>query len=354
MLEYYAPYKGGVERLFQNLCEALAKAGHIVTVLTANYTDLPETEQIAGVNIIRIPARSRLTFTYKAIPAAIRMARNADLVHTTSYNAALAGFMAGKRAKKKVVITFHEYWGSLWWKLPFLRFHQRVLYFAFEQFIVRLRFESIIAVSKHTEQKITTAFPRQRVMCILNGLADKPVSGDPPSAELYFLFVGRLGISKGLEVLAPAAASFLAKHPEMSFKLVISEGPAHVLQFIKRELKAAIQGGQVQLLHDVSDAQLHELMRSSRWVVVPSQAEGFGYVAAEACALGVPVVHSGRGALPEVVNGPHIEMSAYSREALQEALGRAASGHFDSAPAKSFPVQKMAEEYQRLYAQLIS
>jgi glycosyltransferase involved in cell wall biosynthesis len=52
---------------------------------------------------------------------------------------------------------------------------------------------------------------------------------------------------------------------------------------------------------DVSEATRLALLRHASVVLVPSLYEGFGRVAAEALALGIPVVTSDRGALPEVV-----------------------------------------------------
>jgi glycosyltransferase involved in cell wall biosynthesis len=52
---------------------------------------------------------------------------------------------------------------------------------------------------------------------------------------------------------------------------------------------------------DVSEATRLALLRHASVVLVPSLYEGFGRVAAEALTLGIPVIASDRGALPEVI-----------------------------------------------------
>lgn len=49
--------------------------------------------------------------------------------------------------------------------------------------------------------------------------------------------------------------------------------------------------------------QLREYLSSVDTVVVPSLVEGFGFSAAETCALGKNLVYSNVAALPEVVFG---------------------------------------------------
>ncbi len=53
-----------------------------------------------------------------------------------------------------------------------------------------------------------------------------------------------------------------------------------------------------------SDAERERLYRQASMVVLPSLDEGFGLPALEAMTIGVPVVVSSRGALPEVVGEP--------------------------------------------------
>ena len=174
VLEHYYPHIGGVEKLFQGLAEALAKEGHDVTVVTTRHRrGLPELQRLNGVKVIRLRVKDRFGFTVLGIPAIVRLARRADvqfsdpyragrygaldLIHTTSYNAAVPAYIAARIRKKKILITFHEVWGPLWNKLPFLDWWQRKAYAAFERFILRFRFDKVIAVSDYTARCLKEA-----------------------------------------------------------------------------------------------------------------------------------------------------------------------------------------------------
>ena len=61
------------------------------------------------------------------------------------------------------------------------------------------------------------------------------------------------------------------------------------------------------IVHDpVSYKELPAYVKAAECVVVPSLAEGFGFAAAEACAMDVPVVASDTTSLPEVVSGRYV------------------------------------------------
>lgn len=61
------------------------------------------------------------------------------------------------------------------------------------------------------------------------------------------------------------------------------------------------RGNWITVEKDVRDEHLADLYRDSRFLVVPSLDEGFCLPACEAASYGTPVVHAGRGAVPEVV-----------------------------------------------------
>jgi glycosyltransferase involved in cell wall biosynthesis len=106
----------------------------------------------------------------------------------------------------------------------------------------------------------------------------------------YALVVSRLSPEKGVDVAIEACR--LARMP----LVVAGEGPQ------AGALRAQAAGGDVRFLGRVDDASLAELRAGASVAVVPSRsAETFGMAAAEAMTVGLPVVASRVGALPELV-----------------------------------------------------
>ena len=60
----------------------------------------------------------------------------------------------------------------------------------------------------------------------------------------------------------------------------------------------------VEMLGAVSEAERQALFAGALVQLMPSRFEGFGMVAAEAMAAGVPLVAAAAGSLPEVVDAP--------------------------------------------------
>jgi glycosyltransferase involved in cell wall biosynthesis len=87
---------------------------------------------------------------------------------------------------------------------------------------------------------------------------------------------------------------------------------------------ARLGPGRVAILGELSEADLVAAYRSATAVVVASRMEGFGLPALEAMALGVPVVATDGGGLPEAIGDAGILVPAGSVACLRSALYRIA------------------------------
>lgn len=350
VVERFYPYAGGVEKMFLLLCRGLHDAGHRVKVVCGAYGPLPEHEPLP-FEVHYVPSRNRLHFASKAMPVVKRLAADAQLLHTTSYAGALPAFAIGTWLKIPVVITFHEYIGRSWWSLPFLNWPAKLAFRTAERILVTLPFDATIAVSQFTFKRLQPVISEQKLRMIYNGLTApiSPAFHEPPATP-HFVYIGRLGVTKGIDVLIQAIVTAPAA---WKFTLVVPEQDG-LFPWLKKTLRMPLQNGQVQLLHSITDAELQTLLQHSTAVVVPSHSEGFGFVAAEAAVLGVPLVHSGRGALPEVVSGKHIVMSHYSCDGLLKALEQASAGDFSMTQTRDFSSTEMVKNYAELYAEVLS
>ena len=126
----------------------------------------------------------------------------------------------------------------------------------------------------------------------------------PKSEGLKIIHVGRLMEVKGQEYLIGAFHQFLEHAPE-SHLTIIGDGPRG------RKLRALIQklelGEKVTLVKSLPREELFEAMKRSDVFVLPSviasnfQEESFGMVLLEAIAVGLPVIGSRVGGIPEII-----------------------------------------------------
>lgn len=353
VLEHYYPYIGGAEQLFQSLAEVLAKKGNQVTVLTSHYErKLPKKETYHQVNIIRIPARNRFSFTFLALPYLIRMIKSFEIIHTTTYTAALPTWIACKLFHKKCFLTFHEYWGNLWKKLPFLSWVESRLFYLFEQIIFKLPFYKIIAVSDFTKNKLIQNDKKSdNIIRIYNGLdyADFNNKRDTKPSQFTCTYFGRLGVSKGLDLLIPAISIHIKNHPDSVFNLVLPKTPKKMYQKINSLIQRYAIQSNIQLFHHLEKKDLNTLIRNSSSVIIPSYSEGFCFAAVEAIAMGTPIIHSNLGALKETVSGKHIIIEKMDIEHVAIAIAKAQQDNWDVREAKEFHLNDAIGAYLELY-----
>lgn len=351
-LEHYYPKIGGVETLFKSLAEALVGKGYQVTVLTTRTSrEMPRKEEVNGVEIIRFSFYNRYFFTFLAFFPALKYIRNADLVLTTSYNAGLPAFLSAKLLRKKVIITFHEAWGNLWFRLPWMSAPARFLHYLFEQLLLKLPFDTFIAVSNSTAHRLQeSGVSEKRIKVIYNGIDYRAFPGRKPeeaptASPFIYTYFGRLGISKGLDILLEAAARLKTDLPDSRLKLIIPKEPEGFYKKIGKEIKGRGLEGHILLMHHLPFSELQKELKASHCIVIPSYSEGFCFAAVEAIALGIPLISSDQGALKEVVSGKYIKMRSLSSEALVVALKRAAEGDWEESPVKRFALSETVEKY---------
>ncbi|HPR32716.1 MAG TPA: glycosyltransferase family 4 protein, partial [Prolixibacteraceae bacterium] len=303
--DYFHPHIGGVEKLFFMLASRLRDEGHEVVSISWNYSrSLPDEETYHGIKMIRARSFSRFFFSLIALPHILREARKADLIHTSTYSSALGARIAARLTGTKAVITVHEAWGALWKELPFLSPPVRYFFRMLERIMLRLPFEKYISVSESTRQQLMQqGIKPEKISVIHNGLDGQWPKWEKPSGPFTFCFFGRAGISKGLDLLIPAFERLLEKHPGIRLKLIASPQSKKVERFIVKSIRKESVKGSIERMSDLTQEQLIAELLSSHCAVVPSYSEGFGFTAAEVTLMGLPLIHSGKGSLPEVTGG---------------------------------------------------
>jgi len=360
VLENYFPNIGGVESLFKSLVDALSKEGHEITIVTSRITPAsPLKEKKGTITIRRMPFNNRYLFTFLGFFYALPYIRQCDLVHTTSYNAAIPAFFAAKFFRKKVIITFHEVWGELWDKLPYMGRVGKITHSIFEQFLLKLPFNHFVGVSKSTSINLVKAgVKKEKISTIYNGIdytefQDTTVRAIKKQKKFTYTYFGRLGISKGLDLLMEAIPTIKSKYPDSQINLIVPKVPASFLEKIETFIQQQKLSQYILLKHHLSFEALKKEIKASHCVVIPSYSEGFCFAAVETIALGTPVISSDQTALKEVVCGQFIKMDNLSVNSLVSAMEKAKQGQWEQTPIKKFELKETIKQYTQLYQRVL-
>ncbi len=166
------------------------------------------------------------------------------------------------------------------------------------------RVEHAIALSMPVRERILAAgVAPERVSVIppavdrtgLEPLPPWPAAVPPPMSDAPMIVcVAALTPEKGVDVLLDAAARLHATHPTVQW-IVLGEGPQRDALVARRKQLALEEV--VQFPGHVEHPEA--VVAQARVAVQPSRSEGFGSSVLDALALGVPVVASSTGGLPE-------------------------------------------------------
>jgi glycosyltransferase involved in cell wall biosynthesis len=206
------------------------------------------------------------------------------------------------------------------------------------------RADAIVVISKHTAQQVSDRFgisPDRITICYPGrpAWARRP---EPPAAG-PILFVGTAEPRKNLTRLIEAYAALLQRRasvPDLIIAGAIPGAAGHILA-AAGALGSARQ--RIRLTGYVSDEERQRLYREASMLVLPSLTEGFGITALEAMTIGLPVVASNRGALPELVGTAGTLVDPESVLDISNALERVLS---DEGMRRSMSVRGLVRASQ--------
>lgn len=364
VLEHFIPHVGGVEILFAELVRGLVESGHEVRVVTSTSGGVTGVSGLSGAVVYHTETVS--FFGHPLIPpAAIRPhAEWADVVNTTTYTAALPAWIVARQLKKPIVLSVMEVIGQRWNAVesnPLLALAFR----AFERLVVTRSFTAWHVISKATLNDLSSVGVDPRnIRVIYPGIDYKIWNENVESTNLtkyfniksqsrVFLYTGRPGKSKGLHVLLEAIKIVNPSlDPSFVFGLILSKDPSAERAKINAYIKQHSLGDRVFVIDSIPYRELPAVRKASFAVVVPSLTEGFGFVAAETAALGVPIVSSDAGSLPEVLGGSVIMFESSNSADLANALVLASQDNFQHIEGTTFTWSDSVEKLENLYKEL--
>jgi glycosyltransferase involved in cell wall biosynthesis len=229
---------------------------------------------------------------------------NLDVMHFPHFNVPIM-------YRKAFVVTIHDLTHTL--------FPGRKLSHIIHRIAYRMVFRSainnskkIIAVSEATKKSIMEYFgiKSEKITVVYEGynevfaMTDKWEAFQKVSAKFgitkkYLLYVGAWRRYKNLSMLARAFDQLIAKGADL--ELVLAGEPDPFYPEIESSIRGIKSIDRVKILGRVTDEDLKQLYNATTLFVLPSLTEGFGLIALEAAASGVPVVCSDIPVLREIM-----------------------------------------------------
>jgi glycosyltransferase involved in cell wall biosynthesis len=286
--DWFLPRQGGIELHLRDLALALRAADVDARIVTTTRGE----EMVDGIPVYRIRAPlapgSGFAFTPGALRRLERLVRGEgfDVVHAHASVVspiAVAGAIAARRAGLPSLLTFH----SMLHRSSFLLGASESLFGWTSRGVV------LTAVSSVVAEQAARWIPNASVGVLPNGVDVafwRAAHSSKADDEIVFVTAMRLSRKKRPLRLIRAFASavrFVAGAPAMRL-IVAGAGPeAEPMRRLAVELGV---GGRVELVGQLSRADLRSLYGRAHVFILPSERESFGLAALEARAAGLPVI----------------------------------------------------------------
>ncbi|ACX71942.1 glycosyl transferase group 1 [Methanocaldococcus vulcanius M7] len=311
IIDFFVPhYQGGGERRLYEIAKRMVKKGHDVDVLCMKIKNVPDYENIDGINVYHIgptiknpPYRSPLDFL-KFIIAVFKwlMKNRYDVVDAQAFIPLVpASLCYIFRIQKNVIGTIHDV-SQKKDKSQWL-YYGNIAYFI-EKFLYKLPFKKIITVSNIIKNILNEQYgiPNNKIYVVYNGvdlnLIDSIKVEDVDTNSI--IFVGRLIPHKHVDDLIKAVSLIVKDIPEVKLKIIGDGIVRGELETLVKELKLENNVKFFGKLDDYKDV-IREI-KKSEVLVLPSTREGFGMVLVEANACYKPVIAYKSGGVIEVID----------------------------------------------------
>ena len=351
----------GAETQLIHLATGLAERGHDVSIaaFAGVHVDSQPLERL-GIRIHSFEAATRAR-KIASVPALARIARRAQVVHCSTFDATLWGRLAAALARRMAIVTEHTPGREVQTnslgrsRRRMIALHNRLLdAFTYATVVVAgwqaplLRGEG---VRPESIVHIPNGAPMQELREASHAGVTRGQLGIPQDAKVV-LHAARLFPYKGQRDTL-AAVRRLRESVGDVHAVIVGDGPDR--EELERE--AAETGGWAHVLGPRDDVPA--LLALSDLAVVPSKAEAMPMIIIEAMALEVPVVGTDvgdvRGILEEAGSGISVPVDDFEAfyGACQEVLAdpslhrRLAEGARKSSPAYDSSV--MADRYDTLF-----
>ncbi|WP_428377249.1 glycosyltransferase [Lichenicoccus sp.] len=262
-------------------------------------------------------------------------ARRPALIHAHFGIDGVYALPIAERLKIPLVTTFHGYDATLSTAALFTS-PAWVNYPLFRRRLAR-RGDLFLCVSSFIRDRVLAmGFPEERTHLHYTGVDCDAVTPRDPAQEMpVVLHVARLVEMKGTRYLILAFAALVRERPGLQLVII---GDGHLRRPLQALARSCGIASQVRFLGARPHAEVLDRMRRAMMLVLPSiktrtgRVEGLGMVLLEAAALGVPVVATRVGGIPEGVDDDRTGLLVPERD--PDALRQAMLALVDDAPRR--------------------
>lgn len=352
----------GAETQLRHLAIGLRRLGNEVTLLavddaTSFVADLDE----AGVDLRVLGADSRVG-KVRALREMARLARQADLVHCTGWDASLWGRLAAIMARRPVVVTEHT--AGRQFQVSKSGASRELVIALHNRLLDRATYSTVVVaesqvgllesegVRPHSIVRIPNAVPLGELHRRAEDGVDRESLGVPADAKLI-VHAARFTPPKGQPITLRAVAQLRERFGDVRV-LFAGDGPEEERV---RALAAELGAEWATFLGSRDDVPA--LLRAADLAVLPSSAEALPMSLLEAIALGTPVVATRVGDVAWLLGetGGGLGVDKGDEDAFTEACGRLLNdddlhrrlSEAGVAGAAEFDVPRMAERYAQVF-----
>jgi glycosyltransferase involved in cell wall biosynthesis len=313
MLNYeFPPMGGGAGNATDNISKEMVKMGHDLTVLTSGYGDLPKFELKDGVKIYRVFSwrkgihdcgfRGAYSYLFSAAFKLLSLKKTDqfDIIHYFfSLPTGLLSLVPWAFRRTPYIVSLR---GS---DVPYYDIYNSKVHFfnlalkPVNKYIWK-KAKRVIALSESLKTTALKSATNQPIGVIPNGVETelfKPNSnGRQPGKQLRLITVSRLIKRKGIDHILKALAEL--RDEKISLLIV---GTGSYEDYLKELCSKLKLNDIVNFYGYCPREELPKLYNNADIFILPSLAESFGLVFAEAMACGLPIIGAKTGGIVDLV-----------------------------------------------------
>jgi len=377
---YFHPFMiGGAEWYIYNISRELIRAGHEVTVFTADHyrgETLRAKDEVDGIHVRRIPLKLDLSYRMKVwdgLSEALA-AETFDIIHTYDYaqKHTVDALNAAKRSGTGSALTVFDVHSSIprgWYKRLPMRYLDG--YFARRSFPlatrILVRAPDLVKGLPDIEPweskvRITPSGVRPESLQAYDGQEFRrrySIEGSP-----LVLFLGRINPLKGPQFIIEAAPRLAAEFPGIAFVFVGPDQSGYVKQLKVRANQLGVSS-RVWFTGMISDfKEKMQAYSACDLFCLPTSYEGTSQAIFEAMTQGKPIVATRTGGIPYQLDGGTSgrlveygdakELAEAMAEILRDSPKARELGAHARERVTEFQYPMLASNLQAIYEEIVS